>query len=90
MIYQDWHHLGLADLLDAATGDRIPDDAQIPLAGRVEFGVWAMKFADLGGDHGKSWPGRARPPLERTGAQDADPAVKICRHRSRDRGRFAR
>ncbi|MGW3326458.1 hypothetical protein [Streptomyces virginiae] len=46
--YEDWHHLGLADLLDAATADRIPQHQQIKLSEVAAFCAWAMKIADLG------------------------------------------
>ncbi|GAA4985857.1 hypothetical protein [Kitasatospora paranensis] len=45
----DWCHLGLADLLDAATADWIPAHLRIPPAERAAFHTWAMRIAD-GGD----------------------------------------
>ncbi|GAB2900937.1 hypothetical protein GCM10022245_40260 [Streptomyces mayteni] len=50
--HQDWCHLGLADLLDAATASWIPEHLRTESAERADFSTWAMKIADLG--HGRS------------------------------------
>ncbi|MCX4783239.1 hypothetical protein [Streptomyces sp. NBC_01264] len=47
-VQEDWHHLGLADLLDAAIADWIPQDQQIKPGECAAFCAWAMKIADLG------------------------------------------
>ncbi|MER6523200.1 hypothetical protein ABT246_41195 [Streptomyces sp. NPDC001553] len=47
-VHEDWHHLGLADLLDAATADWIPEDQQIRPSEVAAFCAWAMRIADLG------------------------------------------
>ncbi|MFF3069503.1 hypothetical protein [Kitasatospora sp. NPDC057936] len=47
-LHQDWYHLGLADLLDAAAADRTPGHLRIPPAERAAFCAWAMGIADLG------------------------------------------
>ncbi|MCU7826720.1 hypothetical protein [Kitasatospora sp. DSM 101779] len=47
-VHQDQHHLGLADLLDAATAAWIPEHQQIDAADGGAFRRWAMEIADLG------------------------------------------
>lgn len=47
-VHRDWHHLGLADLLDAATAVRLPGVRAAEPAGRAGFFSWAMRIADLG------------------------------------------
>ncbi|MFI5527766.1 hypothetical protein ACIA8O_04325 [Kitasatospora sp. NPDC051853] len=47
-VHQDWHHLGLADLLDAADADWIPERERIAPADRAAFRDWAMRIADRG------------------------------------------
>lgn len=59
-VHQDWCHLGLADLLDAATADWIPEGLRVAPADRAAFRTWAMRIADLG--HGLSGGGAAAHP----------------------------
>jgi hypothetical protein len=44
----DWCHLGLADLLEAAVSDWIPEEQQLKPADRAGFYSWAMRIANLG------------------------------------------
>ncbi|MFZ3474622.1 hypothetical protein ACODT3_02970 [Streptomyces sp. 4.24] len=50
-VHWDWHHLGLADLLDAATSVRLPGVRALQPADRAAFFSWAMRIADLGAAH---------------------------------------
>ncbi|MFE4637222.1 hypothetical protein ACFRJ1_28115 [Streptomyces sp. NPDC056773] len=52
-VHEDWHHLGLADLLDAATSDWIPEEHRIKSGERAAFRAWAMEIADLGHPHSR-------------------------------------
>ncbi|MFH8894508.1 hypothetical protein [Streptomyces sp. NPDC017949] len=52
-VHEDWHHLGLADLLDAATAASIPQHQQIKPSEIAAFCAWAMKIADLGHFHNR-------------------------------------
>lgn len=45
-LHWDWHHLGLADLLDAATAPEVPEELRIPPTRRDAFRAWAMEIAD--------------------------------------------
>ncbi|MFD0526725.1 hypothetical protein ACFQ1I_04785 [Kitasatospora arboriphila] len=47
-VHQDWHHLGLADLLDAATAAWIPGHRPVGSTDADAFRTWAMEIADLG------------------------------------------
>jgi hypothetical protein len=46
-VHWDWVHLGLADLLDAATTPWIPETHRPTQADLPAFTAWAMKTADL-------------------------------------------
>ncbi|MGC0318263.1 hypothetical protein QBC98_006780 [Kitasatospora acidiphila] len=50
-VHQDWHHLGLADLLDAATAGWMPEHLRIKSGERAAFYAWAMTIADRGRPH---------------------------------------
>ncbi|MDA5284721.1 hypothetical protein [Streptomyces sp. Isolate_45] len=41
---EDWHHLGVADLLNAATADWIPQHQQIKPGEVAAFRAWAMRI----------------------------------------------
>ncbi|MFD9728374.1 hypothetical protein [Streptomyces sp. NPDC059072] len=45
-VHQDWCHLGLADLLDAAVSDLVPAELRIRPQDREAFRAWAMEIAD--------------------------------------------
>ncbi|WP_327364054.1 hypothetical protein [Streptomyces sp. NBC_01296] len=45
-VHWDWHHLGLADLLDAACGSVVPEHLRIGPTDRAAFHAWAMEIAD--------------------------------------------
>uniref|UniRef100_A0AAU2JZ20 Transcriptional regulator n=1 Tax=Streptomyces sp. NBC_00049 TaxID=2903617 RepID=A0AAU2JZ20_9ACTN len=45
-VHWDWHHLGLADLLDAAGGTLVPEHLRIGPQDRAAFHAWAMEIAD--------------------------------------------
>ncbi|MEU2631660.1 hypothetical protein [Kitasatospora sp. NPDC007106] len=47
-VHQDWHHLGLADLMDAATAAWIPGHRPVGSIDADAFRTWAMEIADLG------------------------------------------
>ncbi|MFJ3793139.1 hypothetical protein [Kitasatospora sp. NPDC090091] len=51
-LHWDWHHLGLADLLDAATADWIPEHLRIAPGEQAAFYSWAAGIADLGRNPG--------------------------------------
>jgi hypothetical protein len=42
----DWHHLGLADLLDAATTARLPEHRRADLGQTTSLYMWAMAIAN--------------------------------------------
>ncbi|MFB6892796.1 hypothetical protein ACFCX4_26185 [Kitasatospora sp. NPDC056327] len=50
-VHRDWCHLGLADLLDAATSGLVPEEHRVGRAGLAAFHAWAMEIADLGRPH---------------------------------------
>ncbi|MFF3618994.1 hypothetical protein [Streptomyces sp. NPDC002467] len=45
-VHEDWCHLGLADLLDAAASDLVPPEPRIRPQDRAAFRAWAMEIAD--------------------------------------------
>ncbi|RST02927.1 MULTISPECIES: hypothetical protein [Streptomyces] len=45
-VHGDWCHLGLADLLDAAGSDLVPEGLRVPPRDRAAFRAWAMEIAD--------------------------------------------
>ncbi|MFD0357652.1 hypothetical protein ACFVHW_28535 [Streptomyces sp. NPDC127110] len=45
-VHWDWCHLGLADLLDAAGSDLVPEGLRVPPHDRAAFRAWAMEIAD--------------------------------------------
>ncbi|MFG2335167.1 hypothetical protein [Streptomyces yangpuensis] len=45
-LHWDWHHLGLADLLEAAASDHVPAELRVPPQDRAAFRAWAMEIAD--------------------------------------------
>ncbi|MER7754465.1 hypothetical protein [Kitasatospora sp. NPDC097643] len=49
-LHWDWCGLGLADLLDAAHADWIPEELRVPPAGQPAFRAWAMGIAELGAE----------------------------------------
>ncbi|WP_406115635.1 hypothetical protein [Kitasatospora purpeofusca] len=57
-LHRDWHHLGLADLLDAATGGSTPERYRIGPDRFPAFHAWAVAIADLGRVPGTSVPVR--------------------------------
>ncbi|MFE9633167.1 hypothetical protein [Streptomyces sp. NPDC006463] len=48
-VHQDWCHLGLADLLDAAASDLVPAGLRVRPQDRAAFRTWAMEIADRPG-----------------------------------------
>ncbi|MFF0551431.1 hypothetical protein ACFYUL_20995 [Streptomyces sp. NPDC004311] len=44
-VHQDWFHLGLADLLDAARSALVPEELRIPPADLRAFRTWATELA---------------------------------------------
>ncbi|MFE6746263.1 hypothetical protein ACFVGM_10450 [Kitasatospora purpeofusca] len=59
-LHRDWCHLGLADLLDAATAGSTPERYRIGPDRFPAFQAWAMAIADLGHGPGASVPVRWR------------------------------
>jgi hypothetical protein len=55
-LHWDWHHLGLADLLDAVTADSLPEyhharlrELRAELGETASFYAWAMRIANSAG-----------------------------------------
>ncbi|MFD7910822.1 hypothetical protein ACFV30_08830 [Streptomyces sp. NPDC059752] len=44
-VHWDWFHLGLADLLDAARSDLVPEELRIPAGDLRAFRAWATDIA---------------------------------------------
>lgn len=44
-VHQDWFHLGLADLLDAARSGLVPEELRIPAGELRAFRTWATEIA---------------------------------------------
>ncbi|MFB8239544.1 hypothetical protein ACFC58_23620 [Kitasatospora purpeofusca] len=57
-LHWDWCHLGLSDLLDAATAGSTPERYRIGPERFPAFRAWAMAIADLGRAPGTSVPVR--------------------------------
>nr|BEK63243.1 hypothetical protein KPHV_04700 [Kitasatospora purpeofusca] len=55
-LHRDWFHLGLADLLDAATSGSTPERYRVGPDRFPAFRAWAMAIADSGRTPGPSAP----------------------------------